>query len=280
MVSPFVVDDLVINFQGICTHIWEDQPNAAFSPVWGHRIVLVNASSEVISQHPVLKNINPHVARMQLFQDQVDSIEGPLKSQFQTVDGVVQFFFHGQTVTVPNTSPEATLVKNARCLPQLNVDKSLTDLAPGLAVTEALQSSALAYFNFELGTLEGTRGLGIETQPGPAILMYRTNTDGLPVIRIEQFPGAGTIAFRPTDITLHRTGDRPPLVTILNTPLPPDTGSEFDFTLHYLAANGMPTSPVPVGPVGCPLNPFADTFSSITGQAFDTGPGCSASNLP
>jgi hypothetical protein len=276
--------DLVINFMGICTHIWEDQPHAAASPVWGHRIVLVNASSEVIARHPVLEGITAHVASMVLVREQVVSIDGPLSGDFTPLGTLaLQFLFQGQTVTVPNTTPiNPPLVKDARCLPQLNVDQVLTNLAPGPAVVDSQQSSASAYFDFNFGSLRGTTGPDMGSGPA-AILMYQTETDGLPVIRIEQFPGPDGDVMKPTNITLRsKTSDEPVIITIMNRPSESNSGQPFDFTLHYLAANGMPTARVSVGPAGCPLNPWVEKFSSATGGGApaDTGPGCSASNLP
>ena len=72
----------------------------------------------------------------------------------------------------------------------------------------------------------------------------------------------------------------PALVAIMNTPMDSKMGLPNDFTLHYLAANGMPATQIAVGPAGCLLNPWVGKFVSMTLIPFELGPGCSASNLP
>lgn len=278
-----------VSFLGICTHIWEDQPDAEPHPVWGHRIVLVNASNpDTINNNPHLNKlgIKPHIARMQIFNEQIVSIQGP--AAFYPFNDTLLLNLDGVTVQIVNNG-QNTLAKEAECMPQLGGPQHgvppVTGIAPGPAVTMGLSALASCYFDFAFGEVLGTV---VDKSPNPkfkpadcGVLLYQTQTIGNPQILITPFEGGV-----PTVVTLHNSeidkegNQKPAGMNIMNTPNGADKDNPSDFMLHYLAANKFPDDTVTVSRPGCPSNPFSYNLHRAPIAVNELGPGCSASNLP
>jgi len=284
------MEPLWVSFIGICTHIWEDQPNADPHPVWGHRIVMVNASNpDTINNNPNLNHygIKPHFARLQIFNEDIVSIQGP--AAFYPFNDTMLLDLNGVTVQVVNNGL-STLAKEARCMPQLEAPAlfgpPITGIAPGPAVTMGLSALASCYFDFSFGHVLGTIVDRAPADDRPAecgVILYKTDTIGDPQILITPFEGGS-----PTLVTLRNSkrdqqGDQPHIgMLLMNLPKGQDD-NEMDFLLHYLAANKIPENPPLIfPPVTCQKNPFSyGLFQRMpVPTAFDLSAGCSASNLP
>lgn len=270
-----------VSFLGICTHIWEDQPDAEPHPVWGHRIVLVNASNpDTINNNPNLNHygIKPHFARLQIFNEQIVSIQGP--AAFYPFNDTLLLNLDGVTVQIVNSGLNA-LTKEARCMPQLGGPQfnrpPVTGIAPGPAVTMGLAALASCYFDFAFGEVLGTV---VETV-GCGVLLYQNQTIGNPQILITPFEGGV-----PTLVTLHNSeidengNQKPAGMNIMNTAIGAGKDNPSDFMLHYLAANKFPDGGVIIHSPDCPPNPFSYHLNRAPFSPGDLGPGCSASNLP
>ncbi len=274
----------LITFVGVCTDLWEDQPNAIEPSEWfGKRIVLANASDPAkIAGLNAFYGFNdpiaPHAAQLLVFADALPTIEGPLEFAYESpinISPVLVAQLQGVTITVNTT--ETVINKNARCIPQLGTFQP--NVAPGLAATTSDPKLASAYFDMTGGTITGM-ALVVDGEAG--VLVYTTATGPQPTLTITPFDPL----LPPTTVTFSEGSTA--YVTIANNPSKIDfKDNKNDFVLHYLAADAMPPQwPAPVPPfaelsIACGPHPDTDHipgFPVLIPPEF--GVGCSNSNIP
>jgi len=249
-----------VNFFGVCTHF----PQVPDPSNW--RVVLPNASKEVIDAHPPLKkkNICPHAAHLQLLKEQVVSIEGDAP-----FDADYMLDLKGVTLQITNSTMAAPVKDYTGCSPRLS--QWLSGVGPGPAVTAADPKSAACYFDFSGGHLRGTK------VDKACVLLLTTTTLGNPQLRITPFLGG-----KSTLVTLRNPkvegGLRLPVcINVMNHPTVASQDPNH-FLLHYLAADGFPPGDVDPAVIGCETNPsIASGFLELVNAE---SAGCSNATHP
>ena len=218
-----------VTFFGICTHS---------VPQPGHwRVTLVNASQPVIDNHPVLKGfgIMQHLPAVRL-----------LKSDFAGFMVDINLFQFGPKEVVVSlagarlelNSALGTLVDQTACMPRLGT--WLTGVKPGPAVTGSDATLTACHFDFQAGTVAGTRF------NHACMAKVTVATSGPPQLRITPFGSATT-----TVLFLNDGAS----IGVSNAPDPndKDRNNPHHFLLHYLSADGFPAGTVTVAEGTCPL---------------------------
>ena len=265
-----------ITFYGVCTHIREHQPSGVpISPVWGHRVVLPNASSQEridsidwLAQNGVLA----HFAWLVLGADQV---LGGIPANFVPFEDTYMLnlntFPATLTIDNPGNLPQENI---AQCLPSLS--HWIPDTGPGDPVTNANPEEVSCYFDFQNGVLNGA---SLDDGAGVGNLMVVTI--GNPVLRITPFDGSA-----PTIVPLQaspRTG-APAGIVVFNFPADSESDGLHDFLLHYLVADKQPSTPQEAGNIlpgiACQhLDPNPLKGYKLP-QPLTAGPACSNSGIP
>jgi hypothetical protein len=252
-----------INFVGICTHF----RNPILHDPLDWRVVLVNASQNVIDHNPALHkfNICPHQATLELVPDQVVKIDGP--APFDANDSLV---LDGVTLEILNSITALSNPDSTDCMPQLSLLKS--NVSAGPAVTSADPKSVACYFDlsFSAGRLRST------LMDGACALLFTTTTLGDTRLRITPFGGGTSTTVTLRNHKLDDHGHRLPVyINVANRPIRHDNNPEH-FLLHYLAADSIPASMRAITISGCDQNPSVGlNFLKILAE----GPGCSNGGL-
>lgn len=252
-----------VSFLGICTFL----RGVPGTPAMLSRFVLVNATDPTpINERYHLKvPIPPHIARLAIFKDQIARIEGdPLP--FRDLHGLdaLELTLDGYSLGFGNAAISRT-ADEAICLPHLS--SLVPDVAPGPAVNDYDPAHASCYFDFESGSVQGFKSKN--TQAGFAL--FSTMTPGEPQLAIIRFKSESA-----TKITLKNLDPRRPIY-VRNQPEDGRQGTDNDFLLHFLASRDQfpPTLPLQLPASDCPIS-TSDSFPTD----WETGPGCSNSNLP
>jgi hypothetical protein len=243
--------DITVTFWGICTYVEAYQ-----------RMVLVNASREVIEHHPKLAehSIDAHHARLHVRVGDVLGI-GPLTVHEAGGAEYLRLNLHGVMLAIPNSAEP--FLRDNHCLPHLDRDLG-ADLGPPRPATESGNATMACFFDLNGGKLSGYKTVG-----GAGINVLTAATEGDPRLVIAPFQGAA-----PTEITL-RSGAS---VVVTNLPdLGKEADSHWDFLLSYLTADEIPSKATFPEFVDCPPSPFKIDDAGI---GLFVSAGCSNSNYP
>jgi hypothetical protein len=249
-----------VSFMGICTHIWEDQPNALPNPAYGKRIVIPNASDPTLINEKYNftgpNAIQPHAATLYVLKGAE----------------TIQLSLEGVTVTIP-TDQITPIQKDARCMPGLG--SFVSDLAPGPAATTPDPALAYAWFDFQTGTVLGR---GLSQFGGAASILYETTISDPnlePMVVLTPFDGSPAI-----EISLATEFPDIACPVVITNFAGDDPDNANDFLLHYLVGGAWPATPPVIGPVGCTQHPNAAELLAAIGEDIQIGMGCSNSNFP
>ncbi len=265
-----------ITFYGVCTHIREHQnPNIKDSPVFGHRFVLVNASSkERIDSFAFLRenHVPRHFAWLVLGADQVI---GGMPANFVPFEDTymldLNHFPATLTIANPGNLPQDNI---AQCLPSLS--HWIPDIGPGLAVFSADPAEVSCYFDFQAGVLNG-----VSLTEGAGVGNLMVVTIGHPILTITPFD----VSQPPTTVQLQaspKTG-APAGIVVLNFPDDSAIDGPHDFLLHFLAADRHPSpeeaAEILPGPACQHMDPNPLKGYTLR-HALTAGPACSNSGIP
>lgn len=252
-------------FIGLATFLNEKQNEGAPpSTAYGHRMVLVNAGTQAIEEHPQLAGLTPHIGRVAFRTADLVSIEGP--NDFTVYDEYMELVLAGATLRIDNAHDEP-LTGNLSCLPQLN--DFVPGILPGVASLGHDADAAYAHFELEHGHLAA----GV-LPTGAGVTEYEVPTHGDPVLRITPFTGSTPA----TIVTLRHPENDIVDIAVHNAP---DDGKDSiqDFLLNFLAGDDQfPKSFSSVPDLTCP-NEMKPRFPDYRTADFATV-ACSNTGLP
>jgi hypothetical protein len=267
------IHSVFVQFFGICTHI---SPDALTPPAsgWTHRVVLVNASRPHELPIPRLRELEPHIATLQIVETDILDTSG--ESAFSRASGRGDIplhirNLHGVTMTIKNPVPRQSDTVPSGCMPSLSeyVRSERRPLQVSRHAFETNPADTACFFDFTDVTPLVAYRLG-----EAAFGTLQVFTSGHPVLEITPFGSE----LPSVAITL-RPGAH---ISVCNLPEVDTKDSVDDFLLHYLIVDPFPFPddlnwPPKRFDVSCPpLNPQNGPLSI---QEITTA-GCSNSNYP
>lgn len=251
-----------VSFLGICTFL----RGVPGTPATLSRFVLVNATdpTPINERYHLREPILPHVARLVIFKDQIAGIEGePLPFRDRPDLDALELILDGYSLGFGNAAISRT-ADEAICLPHLS--SLVPDVAPGPAVNDYDPAHASCYFDFESGSVQGFKSKDTRA----SFALFSTVTPAEPQLVIMRFRSESS-----TTLTLQNLDASRPIYVMNKEDK--GGGSDNDFLLHFLASRDQfpSTWPMPLPDSDCRVS-TSDPFP----PGWETGPGCSNSNLP
>lgn len=225
---------------GICTH-FPGPPAAGATGPASWRTVLVNARDQkTINQHLKGLGVVPHIAKLQIAENQIVNVEGPPLTA--TAPGWRTLYLYGASLEIENRIASPLQDRTGTCIPDLSHFKH--DVRPGPAVTAADPRLAACYLDTTCGTIVAYLLVNA------VVAVFEIEAPDAPVLLIAPFqPHA-----EPTRITLRSPGldeqgrSRPVLVNLMNHPIADEHPmNQYHFNLHWFLTNGFPPTPVNLG---------------------------------
>jgi hypothetical protein len=268
---------VMFSFIGVCTYFptfreYDPRPDAP-----AHRMLLVNGGPEALRKIPTT-GLDPHTARIQMFLDQIISIEGP--EGFPASDRRDSYEFSlsddlGMKIQVEDVSGpyEEFNIANLPGL-QEHLSSPPPIRPPSSLVFDEDPKGASVYVDFDFGTISAFFLPVLNS--GMGITQLVINTPGEEVrVKFRQFRSdrEWTVRLRHPDTSL------PAGVNITNLPTTGLKDDPADFHIQYLTVQPpFPNDIMGVGALSLPPSPFRYNMPVV--NTLDADPGCSNSHYP
>jgi hypothetical protein len=272
------MSEVMFSFLGVCTYF--DAFRSFFPDGPAHRMLLVNGQNSGIS------GVEPHIAKIQMFDAQMDSVEPPswFPPRLPGFPNTYTFSLEGTGFTITVERENGSFINDALALPSLQDQLSVPLPPPNPAVVyDANPETASVYVDFEHGTITG-KVLPIDDPAAITQLVIGAPGDTV-TVKFKQWGEPDNV----WSVTLHNdTLDEqgnliPAGVNITNFPEGGNEDNPSDFFLQYLTVLPFPSTSDITIPDRLDLLelPVSQYNYSITGlAALDVHPGCSNSNYP
>jgi len=270
---------VMFSFLGVCTYFptFRDFDSSPGAPA--HRMLLVNGGPNAIRKIPST-GLGPHVAKIQMFHEQIISIEGP--AGFPRSEAPDSYTFSlsddlGMKIWVEDAvGPFEEL--NIANLPGLAQHLRTSLPPPNSLVFDEDPTGASVYVDFDFGTITALLLPVLDSGMGITQLVITTPGDEVR-IKFRQFQSDNEWTVRLRDGTSLPGG-----VNVTNMVTAALTENPRDFYLQYLAVQ-PPFPPIEdiqlvnTVPV-LPLSPFGYGMPVTGFGNQDADPGCSNSHYP
>jgi hypothetical protein len=271
------MSEVMFSFLGVCTYF--DAFSSFFPGGPAHRMLLVNG------QNSGIPGVLPHIAKIQMFDAQMDSVEPPpwFPARDPNFPNSFAFSLAGTGLTITVEGEIGPFINDALGLPSLQDQLSVPLPQPNPAVVfDADPEQASVYVDFEHGTITA-KVLPIDDPAAITQLVIGAPGDTV-TVKFTQWVTGNVWSVALHNDTRDEQGNLIPAgVNITNFPEGDNEDNPSDFFLQYFTVTPVPsTSDITIPDRLDMLElPVSQYDYSITGTAaLDVHPGCSNSNYP